>query len=138
MVESMKVSIVAVFWFVKAVRTSFITLQKKNADLLSHPSIPVLFALFHTFARHSMERDDDDDIEGQLNPFNNVPSAAGGPVSLPLLPPPEEQQRVLHDAGYRDGASAGHALGLQEGFDEGFGEGIKAGEALGRLLGAAR
>lgn len=83
-----------------------------------------------------MERDhDDDDLDGQLNPFN----AAGGPLppSLPL-PPPEEQQRALHNAGYRDGAAAGHALGLQEGFDEGFGKGVEAGEALGRLLGAAR
>lgn len=87
-----------------------------------------------------MERDDDDDVDGEINPFNNVPSAAGGPLppSLTLLPPPEEQQRVLRDAGYREGAAAGHALGLQEGFDVGFGEGITAGEALGRLLGAVR
>ena len=88
-----------------------------------------------------MEREDDhddDDLDGQLNPFNDVPPAGGPlPPSVPL-PPPEEQQRALHNEGYRDGAAAGHTLGLQEGFDEGFGKGIDAGEALGRLLGAAR
>lgn len=87
-----------------------------------------------------MERDNDhhndDDLDGQLNPFNDVPPAAGGP--LPASLPPEEQQRALHNEGYRDGAAVGHALGLQEGFDEGFDKGIEAGEALGRLLGAAR
>jgi hypothetical protein len=120
-----------------------ITKIDADVDLLPH-SLSKKHLQFTTRTafqtRQKMERDDDhDDIDGQLNPFNDVPPAAGGPLppSLPM-PPPEEQQRALHNEGYRDGAAAGHALGLQQGFDEGFDKGIEAGEALGRLLGAAR
>lgn len=84
----------------------------------------------------SSDEDSYSDHNDVHDPLHRPPPAAGIP-SRPL-PPQEEQQHVLHNQGYRDGASAGHSAGLQEGFDEGFRKGMMAGEVVGRLLGAAR
>ena len=143
-----RVVFVAVFWCGWQTRPGLASSSlhySKLCDLLPpSPSLPPSLSNARTLHTHTyntqpsprqkMDRDcNDDDLDGQLNPFNDGPL----PPSLPL-PPLEEQQRALNNAGYRDGAAAGHALGLQEGFDEGFGKGIEAGEALGRLLGVAR
>ena len=95
------------------------------------------------------------DSDGDDDPTQSLPRpGTGGGVS--------EQQRSLHNDGYREGAALGHAAGLQvrkresthppthptqltptysheqQGFDVGFVHGMKEGEAIGAVLGAAR